>query len=44
MWEGHVKEGGDNAHKTEFGRPKGKRPLGRPRHEWQDNIKMDVLK
>jgi hypothetical protein len=24
------------------GRPKGKRPLGRPRHRWVDNIKMDL--
>jgi hypothetical protein len=24
------------------GRPKGKRPLGRPRHRWEDNIKMDL--
>jgi hypothetical protein len=23
-------------------RPEGKRPLGRPRHRWEDNIKMDV--
>jgi hypothetical protein len=26
------------------GRPKGKRPLGRPRHRWEDNIKMDLRK
>jgi hypothetical protein len=24
------------------GRPEGKRPLGRPRSRWEDNIKMDV--
>jgi hypothetical protein len=24
------------------GKPKGKRPLGRPRHTWLDNIKMDL--
>jgi hypothetical protein len=24
------------------GRPKGKRPLGRPRRRWEDNIKMDL--
>jgi hypothetical protein len=23
-------------------RPLGKRPLGRPRHRWEDNIKMDL--
>jgi hypothetical protein len=26
------------------GRPEGKRPLGRPRHRWEDNIKMDLQK
>jgi hypothetical protein len=25
------------------GKPEGKRPLGRPRHRWVDNIKMDLL-
>jgi hypothetical protein len=24
------------------GSPEGKRPLGRPRHRWEDNIKMDL--
>jgi hypothetical protein len=24
------------------GRPEGKRPLGRPRHRWKDNIKMNL--
>jgi len=24
------------------GKPEGKRPPGRPRHRWQDNIKMDL--
>jgi len=24
------------------GKPEGKRPLGRPRHVWEDNIKMDL--
>ena len=24
------------------GTPEGKRPLGRPRHRWEDNIKMDI--
>jgi hypothetical protein len=24
------------------GRPEGKRPLGRPRHGWEDNIKIDL--
>jgi hypothetical protein len=24
------------------GKPEGKRPLGRPRHRWEDNIKGDI--
>jgi hypothetical protein len=24
------------------GKPEGKRPLGRPRHRWEDNIKLDI--
>jgi hypothetical protein len=24
------------------GRPEGRRPLGRPRHRWEENIKMDL--
>jgi hypothetical protein len=24
------------------GKPEGKRPLGRPRHRWEDNIKRDL--
>jgi hypothetical protein len=24
------------------GKPEGKRPRGRPRHRWEDNIKMDL--
>jgi len=26
-----------------MGKPEGKRPLGRPRRRWEDNIKMDLL-
>ena len=26
------------------GKPEVKRPLGRPRHRWEDNIKMDLQK
>jgi hypothetical protein len=25
-----------------MGKPERKRPLGRPRHRWEDNIKMDI--
>jgi hypothetical protein len=31
-----------NAYRTLVGKPKGKRPLGRPRRRWVDNIKMDL--
>jgi hypothetical protein len=24
------------------GKPEGKRPMGRPRHRWEDNVKMDL--
>jgi hypothetical protein len=30
------------AHRVLVGKPEGKRPLGRPRRRWEDNIKMDV--
>ena len=25
-----------------MGKPEGKRPLGRPKHRWEDNIKLDL--
>jgi hypothetical protein len=31
-----------NAYRILVGKPEGKRPLGRPRRKWKDNIKMDV--
>jgi hypothetical protein len=31
-----------NAYGILVGRPEGKRPLGRPRRRWVDNIKMDL--
>jgi hypothetical protein len=31
-----------NAYGILVGKPEGKRPLGRPRRRWQDNIKMDL--
>jgi hypothetical protein len=30
-----------NAYRILVGKPEGKRPLGRPRRRWVDNIKMD---
>jgi len=32
------------AYRVLVGRLEGKRPLGRPRHRWEDNIKMDPQK
>jgi hypothetical protein len=31
-----------NAYRTLVGKPEGRKPLGRPRHRWVDNIKMDL--
>jgi hypothetical protein len=31
-----------NAYSTLMGKPEGKRPVGRPRYKWEDNIKMDL--
>jgi hypothetical protein len=33
---------GKNIYSVLVGRPKGKRPLGKPRRRWEDNIKMDL--
>jgi hypothetical protein len=30
------------AYRALVGNPEGRRPLGRPRHRWEDNIKMDL--
>ena len=29
-------------HRVSVGKHEGKRPLGRPRHRWEDNVKMDL--
>jgi hypothetical protein len=44
-WAGHVARMGEKRNVYWFlvGKPKGKRPLGRPRRRWIDNIKMDLL-
>jgi hypothetical protein len=31
-----------NAYRILVGKSEGKRPLGRPRHRWEDNIRMDL--
>jgi hypothetical protein len=43
-WAGHVAcmAEGRGIHRVLVGRPEGKRPLGRTRHRWEDNIKMDL--
>ncbi|KAJ4435904.1 hypothetical protein ANN_18524 [Periplaneta americana] len=43
-WAGHVARMGEsrNAYRVLVGRPEGKRPLGRSRRRWEDNIKMDL--
>jgi hypothetical protein len=33
---------GKGVYRVLVGRPKGKRPLGRPRRRWEDNIKKDL--
>jgi len=43
-WAGHVEHMGErrDVYRVMVGKPEGKRPLGRPRHRWEDNIKMDL--
>jgi hypothetical protein len=43
-WAGHVARMGEKrgAYRILVGRPEGRRPLGRPRRRWDDNIKMDL--
>jgi hypothetical protein len=43
-WEGHVARMGEKrkAYTLLVGNPEGKRPLGRPRRRWVDNIGMDL--
>jgi hypothetical protein len=43
-WAGHVAHMGErrNVYRVLMGRPKGKRPIERPRRRWEDGIKMDL--
>jgi hypothetical protein len=43
-WAGHVARMGEvrGAYNILVGGPEGRRPLGRPKHGWEDNIKMDL--
>jgi len=43
-WVGHVANMRDRrgVYRVLVGKPEGKRPLGRPRHSWEDYIKIDL--
>jgi hypothetical protein len=43
-WAGHVTRMGEgrNVYRVLVGRTEGKKPLGRPRRRWEDNIKVDL--
>ena len=43
-WAGHVARIGDErgVYRVLVGKPEGKRPLGRPRRRWVDNIRIDL--
>ena len=43
-WAGHVARMGEERglYRVLLGKPEGKRPLGRPRRRWVDNIRMDL--
>jgi hypothetical protein len=43
-WAEHVARMGEGrgVYRVLVGRPEGKRPLGRPRRRWEDNIKLDL--
>jgi transcription termination factor 2 len=43
-WAGHVARTGERrgVYRVLVGKPEGRKPLGRPRRRWKDNIKMDL--
>jgi hypothetical protein len=43
-WAGHATRIGEkrNVYRILMGKPEGKRPLGRPRRRWVNNIEMDL--
>jgi len=43
-WAGHLARMGEKrgVYRVLVGKPEGKRPFGRPRRRWEDNIKMDL--
>ena len=45
IWMGHVTCMGERRRAYKLvGKPQGKRPLGRTRHRWEDNIKINLQK
>ena len=45
-WAVHVARMGEGrgVHRVLVGKPEGKRPFGRPRRRWEDNIRMNLQK
>jgi hypothetical protein len=45
-WAGYVARMGERrgVYRVLVGKPQGKSPLGKPRHRWEENIKMDLQK
>jgi hypothetical protein len=41
-WAGHVGFKGRGGYRILVEKPEEKRPMGRPRRRWEDNIKMDL--
>ena len=43
-WAGHVVHMGErrSLYRVLVGKPEEKRPLGRPRQRWEDNVRMDL--
>jgi hypothetical protein len=44
-WTGHVERMGEKRNECRLlvGKPEGRRPLGRPKHRWVDNIRMNLV-
>jgi hypothetical protein len=42
-WTGHVRRMKRNAYRLLVRKPDGRRPLGRPRRRWLDNIRIDLV-
>jgi hypothetical protein len=44
-WVEHVARMGEGRgfYRVSVGRPEGKRPMGRPKRRWENNIKLDLM-